>query len=67
MNKQPRRFMRLKEVKYQVGLGRTSIYSAIKAGTFPKPHSLGARAVAWASDEISGWIDSRISATGCSK
>jgi len=57
-----RRFLRLKEVRQQVGLGRSWIYGKIQAGEFPKPYPLGARAVAWLSDDIERWIDSRIKA-----
>jgi prophage regulatory protein len=55
-----RRFQRLTEVKRQVGLGRSAIYQKIKAGEFPPPVSIGARAVAWLSDEITAWMDARI-------
>lgn len=67
MTQQSRRFLRLPDVKRAVGLGRTSIYEKIKAGDFPKPYPLGARAVAWASDQIDGWIESRIKATEVAK
>lgn len=65
----PRRFMRLHEVKYQVGLGRTAIYEKIKNNEFPAPYPLSnsGRAVAWASDEIDQWIESRIQAKGGTK
>lgn len=58
-----RRLMRLAEVKHQVGLGRSAIYDKVKRGEFPAPVNLGARAVAWLSDEVSAWIDSRIDAS----
>ena len=58
-----RRFMRLAEVKHQVGLGRTAIYDGVKQGTFPAPVNLGARAVAWLSDEVTAWMDARIEAS----
>ena len=64
MDQQPRRFLRLPEVKHQVGIGRTAIYQKIKTGEFPAPVSLGARAVAWTSDSIENWIESRIKAAG---
>ena len=59
-----RRFLRIHEVKRQVGLGRSAIYMKIKSGEFPKPYPLSdsGRAVAWISDEIDGWIQSRINA-----
>ncbi len=55
-----RRFLRLDDVKHHVGLGRSAIYAKIKTGDFPPPVNLGARAVAWLSDEISAWMDARI-------
>lgn len=62
ISKVDRRFLRLREVMRQVGLGRSAIYESIREGRFPKPVSIGARAVAWPSDEIAAWIDSRIEA-----
>lgn len=62
-----RRFLRLPEVKHQVGIGRTAIYEKIKTGEFPAPVSLGARAVAWTSDSIESWIEARINAAGVPK
>lgn len=58
------RFLRLIEVQHQVGLGRSSIYAGIKAGTFPKSYQIGIRARAWASDEIDEWVDSRVQSVG---
>jgi prophage regulatory protein len=56
----PRRFLRLADVKHQVGLGRSAIYQKVKSGDFPAPVNLGARAVAWCSDEVAAWMDARI-------
>ena len=69
MTQQSRRFMRLPAVKQAVGLGRTAIYEKIKSGEFPAPYPLSnnGRAVAWASDEIDRWIESRIQAAGVAK
>jgi len=44
--------LRLPEVKRSTGLSRTTIYLRISQGTFPKPVSLGARAVSWLEAEI---------------
>ena len=63
----PRRFLRLKQVKALVGYSRTSIYEKIKAGEFPKPYPLGARAVGWLADDIEAWIESRIKAREAAK
>lgn len=54
------RFLRLADVRSRVGLSRSQIYRKISTGEFPKPYSLGARAVAWLESEIDGWIQSRI-------
>lgn len=67
MTQQSRRFLRLKEVQHQVGLGRTAIYQKIKAGEFPSPYPLGARAVGFLSEDIESWIESRIKAAGSAK
>ena len=50
------RLIRLKEVMSRTGLGRTSIYNFMNAGTFPKSVQLGERAVAWVDEEIDAWI-----------
>jgi prophage regulatory protein len=52
--------IRLPAVALRTGLGRSSIYAHIAAGTFPKPIPIGARAVAWLESEVSNWIDARV-------
>ncbi|MBI5922031.1 MAG: AlpA family phage regulatory protein [Betaproteobacteria bacterium] len=66
MNQQPRRLMRLPEVMHAVGYRRTAIYDKVKSREFPAPISLGARAraVAWTSDSIEAWIESRVRGQG---
>ncbi|EHA1081421.1 TPA: AlpA family transcriptional regulator [Photobacterium damselae] len=54
------RFIRLKEVMYVTGLGRSSIYNYMAEGRFPKTVSLGGRAVAWVESEVEQWIKERI-------
>lgn len=51
--------LRLAQVKVRTGLSRTSIYEAIKRGTFPRPVALGARAVGWHDSKVDDWIASR--------
>lgn len=51
----PRRFLRLPAVMQMVGIKRTVIYERIKAGTFPAPVQIGARAVAWDEAELAKW------------
>ncbi|KPB54741.1 putative transcription factor, AlpA family [Pseudomonas coronafaciens pv. oryzae] len=56
------RLIRLKEVKHATGLGRSTIYKYISEGCFPKPVSLGDRAVGWVETEVTGWVLARIEA-----
>ena len=65
MAEQVRRFLRIKEVKQLVGYKRSAIYAKIQALEFPKPYSLSenGRAVAWNSEEIEAWIQTRIDAS----
>lgn len=51
--------LRLPQVKYRCGLGRSSIYARVKDGTFPAPVRLGERAVGWLESEVTTWIASR--------
>ena len=44
------------EVEAVTGLSRASIYSKIKAGTFPLPVRLGSNSVAWRADDVDDWI-----------
>jgi len=54
------RILRLPAVKDRTGLSRSSVYEKIAAGDFPKPISLGARAVGWLESDIDAWIDGRV-------
>jgi prophage regulatory protein len=55
--------LRRKQVEARTGLSRSTIYLRVSEGTFPKPVSLGARAVGWIEAEISEWLASRIEAS----
>ena len=52
--------LRLPLVKTRTGLPRSTIYLRATEGTFPKPVSLGARAVGWLESEIEAWLASRV-------
>jgi len=47
---------RLYAVKEVTGLSRSTIYLRIKKGEFPKPISLGGRAVGWLESDIQRWL-----------
>lgn len=52
--------LRLPEVKKVTGLGRSTIYSNVAQGTFPKPIALGPRAVGWPECEVDTIVSARI-------
>ena len=52
--------LRLPFVKARTGLSRSTIYLRIAEGSFPKPVSLGARAVGWVESDIEQWLISRV-------
>lgn len=54
--------LRLPQVQLRTGLSRSSIYNAVKAGTFPDRVALGARAVGWDSLAVDAWVAERIGA-----
>jgi prophage regulatory protein len=57
-----RKFMRLPATMAATGESRSTIYSKIKAGTFPKPVKLGPKAVGWVEDEIAAYNEAKIAA-----
>jgi prophage regulatory protein len=52
--------LRLPSVKARIGLSRSSIYAFVSRGDFPRPISLGVRAVGWNSEAVDAWIASRV-------
>jgi prophage regulatory protein len=52
-------FLRIPDVVKHVGLCKASIYNLIADNKFPKPKQLSKRAVAWHSEDIENWINSR--------
>jgi prophage regulatory protein len=55
--------LRLPAVKTRTGLSRSTIYLRVSQGTFPRPVSLGGRAVGWVEEEIQSWFAERIAAS----
>ena len=55
--------LRLPDVKRSTGLSRSTIYLRITQEIFPKPVSLGGRAVGWLEAEIQEWLQRRIEAS----
>jgi prophage regulatory protein len=63
------RILRIREVKYLVGLAESTIYDRMDPKSprydslFPRPIKLGASAVGWVEASINEWIQSRIDAS----
>ncbi|EKT4554048.1 AlpA family transcriptional regulator [Pseudomonas putida] len=55
------RFMRIDEVISVTGLGRNTIYTRMRKGTFPRQVRLGPNSVAWLQSDISDWMTSVVS------
>ena len=62
--KKPGKLLRLPLVEERTGFKKSSIYAGVKAGTFPAPVRLSARAVAWREEDIDRWITERTTAAG---
>ena len=56
----PRRILRLPIVLDRTGLSRSTVYQRVTEGRFPRPVSLGARAVGWIEAEVEEWIAGQI-------
>jgi prophage regulatory protein len=60
----PGKLIRLPIVEERTCLKKSSIYAGGKAGTFPLPVRLSARAVAWRESDIDLWIAERLTTRG---
>jgi prophage regulatory protein len=50
---------RLPQVIARTSLSRAHLYNLISRDLFPRPKRVGKRAVAWLSQEIDEWIETR--------
>lgn len=60
----PGKLLRLPAVEAQTGLKKSTIYAGVRAGTFPAPVRLSARAVAFREEDIDCWISGRVTTGG---
>ena len=51
--------LRMYQVENATGLKKSALYQRIKDGSFPAAVRLGPKSVAWKSNEIQEWIESR--------
>ena len=59
----PKKILRLPVVLDRTGLSRSTVYLRVTEGRFPRPVSLGARAVGWIETEVEEWIARQIEAS----
>jgi prophage regulatory protein len=50
------RYIRFKELRKLVPLGRTTIWKMMKEGRFPPSYRIGKAATAWLDSEVEDWI-----------
>ena len=60
-------FVRLPQVLYLTGLGKTSIYKLMSKNAFPIPISFGVRQVYWRYNDVQFWIKQKIKERDSSK
>jgi prophage regulatory protein len=60
MNADRVEMLRIAQVKKIIGLSRSTIYSLISQGSFPRQVHMGPKAVAWISSEVQTWVVARI-------
>ena len=65
----PTTILRRKQVEARIGLSRSAIYAKLRHNpkrpsdydpTFPRPVSVGPKAVGWIESEINAWLNARI-------
>ena len=53
------KFLRRTQVENLTGLSRSTIYSMVADGSFPKQIKIGRRAVAWREADIVNWMNNK--------
>ena len=56
------RLLRIADVCFLTGLGRSTVYAKVKERQFPQPVKLHGTSVAWKESEVDAWINERPSA-----
>lgn len=54
------KILRLPEVIETVGLSKSTIYSFMRDGMFPKSVNLGSNSRGWLLNEVNSWLEHRI-------
>ena len=53
------RYIRFKELRKSIPLGRTTIWRMMREGRFPQSRRVGKMAAAWLESEVEEWIRQR--------
>jgi prophage regulatory protein len=53
------RYIRFKELRTLIPLGRTTIWRMMREGRFPQSRRIGKMATAWLESEVEEWIQER--------
>ena len=53
------RYIRFKELRKLIPLGRTTIWRMMREGRFPQSRRIGRAAMAWVENEIDEWMKER--------
>jgi prophage regulatory protein len=54
------KFIKIEDVLQMTSLSRTTMYSLIRKGSFPKQIKLGNRISVWSEDKIISWMNDKI-------
>jgi prophage regulatory protein len=54
------RLMRLSEVMECTGMGRSTLFAAVREGTFPPPVEIGPQLRGFVDSEVDAWIEEKI-------
>jgi prophage regulatory protein len=54
-----KQLIKISEVIHRTAKSRSSIYLGVSRQSFPAPHKIGDRAVAWLASDIDAWIDAQ--------
>ncbi len=57
------RYIRFKELRKLIPLGRTTIWRMMREGRFPQSRRIGKMAAAWLESEVEDWIKERAEAS----
>lgn len=63
----PDSFLRQSQVSKVTSLGKSTLYSLMARGLFPRPIHLSERCVAWPASSVFEWMDQRIAASSADK